>query len=316
MIKPRSRHHHGSRQSLCQSHGTQPRRGPAPGRGSAKSSDGDAGMVACGRWANRSAGTALVRDHGGCHTCQVTAGEIMPTLSSSPIDPALGHLAGLTGDAEDPPGLLAVLANVIDPRHRRGIRHRLAVILGLAVCAVLAGRARSPRSLSGPPTPMCRLWPGWGVTGGGALGVHLPAHLAAPGRGRVRRPGRPVGAAADGISTRSRRVIAVDGKTLRGSGHGGRGGRHLPAALDHAHGVVLGQADVDVKTNEVRREAPCRIPIQLGGTRKEVLGSMANTQADIVIFSPGPVCQRLPWLVCSDSLRVGPAGCARSDRWP
>lgn len=115
---------------------------------------------------------------------------------------------------------------------------------------------------------------------------------------------------------KKRRVIAVDGKTLRGSGHGGRGGRHLPAALDHAHGVVFGQADVDVKTNEVRREAPCRIPIQLGGTRKEVLGSMANTQPDIVIFSPGPVCQRLPWLVCSDSLRVGPAGCARSDRWP
>ena len=29
-----------------------------------------------------------------------------------------------------------------DPRHRRGVRYRLAVILGLAVCAVLAG-ARS-----------------------------------------------------------------------------------------------------------------------------------------------------------------------------
>ena len=43
---------------------------------------------------------------------------------------------------EDPPGLLALLAKVADPRHRRGIRHRLAVILALAVCAVLAG-ARS-----------------------------------------------------------------------------------------------------------------------------------------------------------------------------
>jgi DDE_Tnp_1-associated len=29
-----------------------------------------------------------------------------------------------------------------DPRRRRGVRHRLVVILGLAVCAVLAG-ARS-----------------------------------------------------------------------------------------------------------------------------------------------------------------------------
>jgi hypothetical protein len=66
----------------------------------------------------------------------------MPALSSSPIDPAIGHLADLAGDAEDSPGLLAVLAKITDPRHRRGIRHRLAVILGLAVCAVLAG-ARS-----------------------------------------------------------------------------------------------------------------------------------------------------------------------------
>jgi hypothetical protein len=49
----------------------------------------------------------------------------MPALSSSPIDPAIGHLAALADDdAEDPLGLLAVLAKVTDPRHRRGIRHR------------------------------------------------------------------------------------------------------------------------------------------------------------------------------------------------
>jgi hypothetical protein len=35
-----------------------------------------------------------------------------------------------------------VLAAIPDPRARRGVRHRLAVISGLAVCAVLAG-ARS-----------------------------------------------------------------------------------------------------------------------------------------------------------------------------
>jgi hypothetical protein len=32
---------------------------------------------------------------------------------------------------------------VADPRHRRGVRHRLAVILGLALCAVVAGDALS-----------------------------------------------------------------------------------------------------------------------------------------------------------------------------
>jgi DDE_Tnp_1-associated len=67
----------------------------------------------------------------------------MPAPSSCRIDPAVGHLAELADEAAgDSPGLLAVLAQVADPRHRRGVRHKLAVILGLAVCAVLAG-ARS-----------------------------------------------------------------------------------------------------------------------------------------------------------------------------
>jgi hypothetical protein len=47
-----------------------------------------------------------------------------------------------------------------------------------------------------------------------------------------------------------RRVVAVDGKTLRGSGHGSQGSRHLLAALDHAQGVVLGQVEVDAKSTK------------------------------------------------------------------
>src|SRR5947207_14809807 len=70
----------------------------------------------------------------------------MPAPSSSPIDPAVGQLADLADLAkdagDDPPGLLAVLAKVADPRCRRGVRYRLAVILALGVCAGLAG-ARS-----------------------------------------------------------------------------------------------------------------------------------------------------------------------------
>ena len=49
----------------------------------------------------------------------------------------------------------------------------------------------------------------------------------------------------------ARRMVAVDGKTLRGSGVAGGPGRHLLAALDHVHGVVLGQVDVEAKTNEI-----------------------------------------------------------------
>src|SRR6202035_5634384 len=64
---------------------------------------------------------------------------------------------------------------------------------------------------------------------------------------------------------KQRRVIAVDGKTLRGSAHDGQDGRHLLAALDHAHGVVLGQAEVGAKTNEIPMFAELLDRIAIGG---------------------------------------------------
>jgi DDE_Tnp_1-associated/Transposase DDE domain len=176
----------------------------------------------------------------------------MPAASSSLIDPAIGHLATLAhGAAEDPPGLLAVLATVTDPRRRRRVRHRLAVILGLAVCAVLAG-ARSFTAIAewaadADEQTLARL----GVTGAAPcesiirrvlqrLDADAFDDLAGAWAARRTAPGRG-----------ARRAIAVDGKTLRGSGAEGEDSRHLLAALDHAHGVVLGQADVGAKTNEI-----------------------------------------------------------------
>ena len=176
----------------------------------------------------------------------------MPASSSSPIDPAIDHLADLAeGASGEPPGLLAVLARVADPRCRRGVRHRLAVVLGLAVCAVLAG-ARSFTAIAewaadADQRTLARL----GVTG------------AVPSESTFRRTLQRLDADAfDELAGRwaarrtapgpgQRRVIAVDGKTLRGSGDGQQPGRHLLAALDHAHGVVLGQVAVDAKTNEI-----------------------------------------------------------------
>jgi Transposase DDE domain len=64
----------------------------------------------------------------------------------------------------------------------------------------------------------------------------------------------------------ARRVIAVDGKTLRGSGARGEPARHLLAALDHARGVVLGQVDVQVTTNEIPMFAALLDRIDLAGT--------------------------------------------------
>ena len=175
----------------------------------------------------------------------------MPACSSSPIDPVVGHLAALADDAEDSPGLLAVLARMADPRHRRGVRHRLAVILGLAVCAVLAG-ARSFTAIAE-----------WAADADAQTLARLGVKGVAPSESTFRRTLQRLDAAAfDDLAGQwaqartapapgERRVIAVDGKTLRGSGHGGHGSRHLLAAFDHAHGVVLGQVEVGAKTNEI-----------------------------------------------------------------
>jgi DDE_Tnp_1-associated len=142
----------------------------------------------------------------------------MPASSSSPIDPVLGHLADLADAAEDPPGLLAVLARVTDPRHRRGVRYRLAVILGLAVRAVLAG-ARSFTAIAEWAADADQdTLRGLGVTGAvpsestfrrvlQRLDADAFHDLAGQWAARRTAPG-PGG----------RRVIAVDGKTLRGSG--------------------------------------------------------------------------------------------------
>lgn len=67
----------------------------------------------------------------------------MPAAPSSLTGPAIGQLLTAARALRSDQGrLLQVLAAVPDPRARRGVRHRLAAFLGLAVCAVLAG-ARS-----------------------------------------------------------------------------------------------------------------------------------------------------------------------------
>jgi predicted transposase YbfD/YdcC len=178
-------------------------------------------------------------------------------MSSSPTVLAGGQLAarsrgGLAVAVAAPEDLLEALGQVPDPRDPRGRRYRLVPVLAIAVCAVLAG-ARSYAAIAGwaadaPPRLRARLGlPGtvpdlvtiWRVLTAvdpaaldRALGAWVSAQLAA------RRPGGRV-------------VLAVDGKTVRGARTSDSTAPHLLACLDHGTGVVLAQAAVDGKTNEI-----------------------------------------------------------------
>lgn len=152
--------------------------------------------------------------------------------------------------------LLNVLGSVSDPRDPRGVRYPLAALLGLAVGAVACG-ARSfvaigEWAVDADPRVLAAL----GLTGRGG-----------PQESTFRRVCQDVD--ADELDralgtfawTRShqvdgRRVIAIDGKTVRGArsrAPGAGTAPHLVAAFDHATGVVLGQAQVADKSNEI----PC-----------------------------------------------------------
>ena len=176
----------------------------------------------------------------------------MPASPSSRIDPAIGHLVGLGRTrGEQPADLLSVLARVGDPRKPRGVRHRLGVILAVAVCAVLAG-ARSFVAIAE-----------WAADADDATLAGLGAGAVVPSESTIRRTLQSLDADAlddllgrwaqsrSGPPPTGRRRVAVEGKTVRGSGVAGGPGRHLLAAFDHVHGVVLGQVDVAAKTNEI-----------------------------------------------------------------
>nr|WP_078916029.1 ISAs1 family transposase [Streptomyces viridochromogenes] len=182
----------------------------------------------------------------------------MPADASSLIPPAHDQLR------ENPqvgrkefPGLLERLAEVPDPRDPRGVRHRLAVVLALTACAVLAGAT----SLLAVGEWIADA-PGYVLEQVGADPDPLLPRRVLPAETTVRRLlARIDGDALDGAVERwladrrpkatGLRGLAVDGKSLRGAAKANGRKIHLLAALEHATGLVLAQLDVGEKTNEI-----------------------------------------------------------------
>ncbi|MFR9800645.1 ISAs1 family transposase, partial [Streptomyces sp. MS06] len=85
-----------------------------------------------------------------------------------------------------------------------------------------------------------------------------------------------------------RRVIAVDGKTVRGARGGGSSAPHLVAALAHGSGAVLGQVAVSEKSNEIPAARQLLQLLDLDGTvvTMDALHTQHDT-ADLVTGSGG-----------------------------
>jgi predicted transposase YbfD/YdcC len=176
----------------------------------------------------------------------------MPALSSSPIHPVLAHLAAAADDDRlAGPGVVAALAKVADPRARRGVRHQIKVILVLAACAVLAG-CRSFTAIGE-----------WVANASDQVLAALGVGGCPPCESTIRRTVQRLdgdeldtviggwAAARTEPPAGRRRVVALDGKTVRGSARDTADARHLLAAIDHRSAVVLGQVNVPGKTNEI-----------------------------------------------------------------
>lgn len=182
----------------------------------------------------------------------------MPADASFLIPPVLDQLReNPQVGPEEVPGLVERLAEVPDPRDPRGVRHRLAVVLTLTACAVLAGAT----SLLAVGEWIADA-PGYVLEQVGAVPDPLLPRRVLPAETTVRRLlARIDGDALDRAVGRwladrrpkktGLRGLAVDGKSLRGAARANGRKIHLLAALEHATGLVLAQLDVGEKTNEI-----------------------------------------------------------------
>src|SRR5580658_634448 len=146
--------------------------------------------------------------------------------------------------------LLDLLAQVPDPRKRRGRRHPLAGLLAVGIAAVIAG-SRSFAAIGQ-----------WAADAGPEALAVLGAARGPAEESTFRRAFALVSADVldqvlgawlwtRAVPAGGRLVIAIDGKTVRGAKSKEGKAPHLVAALAHGIGAVLGQVAVDEKSNEI-----------------------------------------------------------------
>ena len=229
------------------------------------------GFTAAGATAGygRSRGRDHYVHHGRPKTCWLR--ELAPgglaALKAGFDSPALTGRRGPDFNALDvggERGLLGYLGKVADHRKPKGVRHGLAAILTVVAVARLSGAdsvyAAAQFAATMPQEALRRC----GIRYNKRLGQHVP-----PSFKTIKRAVTAVDAkAADeqlcawlraeaAAGRLDWRHIAVDGKTMRGAARPDGTRPHLLSAYDVSAGTVLGQAEVDGKTNEIT----CFVPL-------------------------------------------------------
>src|SRR5512146_2290950 len=232
------------------------------------------------------------------HSPSSATRDARPPMTSSPIAAARSQY------------LLDLLAQIPDPRRRRGRRHSLAGLLAVGIAAVIAG-SRSFAAIGQ-----------WAADAGLDVLAGLGAARGPAEESTFRRAfalvspdvlDQVLGAwlHTRAVQAGGRLVIAVDGKAVRGAK--GKDGKapHLVAALAHGIGAVLGQVAVDAKSNEIPavREllkafaslAGAVITIDAMHTQSDTAQVITGRQADYVMTVKGNMptlykrLKKLPW---------------------
>ena len=179
-------------------------------------------------------------------------------------------------------GLMDLLKTIVDPRKPRGVRHPVVTVVAIGVCAALSG-ARS-----------------FGAIAEWAKGLSREG-LRKLGSKRWKPPSEPtirrvlqrldaneadakIGQWVAGQHSMAGRGVAVDGKSLRGAHDSGQRPPHLLSAILHQEGVVIGQIEVEEKTNEIPKLPQLLDPLPLQGAvvTADAMHTQTNTARYLV----------------------------------
>jgi hypothetical protein len=179
--------------------------------------------------------------------------------------------------------LYEVFAQIPDPRHRRGTIYPLASVLTLVSTAMLCG-CRSLAAIAQWGRDYNHLAPQLGFSRPAGDGTYRTPCTSELHTLLAALPARTFEAAltrwvlAQGVADPERRVVAIDGKALRGSQGHRLPGVHLLAAYCRDVEAVIAQLAVPGKTNEHKTALELLKLVPLKGTL--FTGDAAFTQRD------------------------------------